>query len=315
MRRYDDCHPIRDYGGARAPPPMIPANAQNRAGRNSRGASSPLRMGSEWRGLRNSRLCANAHWGEGGDIQFGDIGVVLCGAFPQLRPIGRKTLIDPISAEISLAASKLRNADQRISAPFRGRAQCSVMYTKGAPCPFKESPRRLRDCAMTLEDYDLWQSRDIASDKCPAELKARAGNFIWLCEENAATVARNGDKLAAIDKSRRPAIFRYPAASNEPSATRYNPREFRGVRANCHIAIGAPVILIANNLFGVYTGRIGLMNGARCAVVAIPHGGPPAPSCATRVRSCRHTGVQGMPDIPRRREGDMGPRSARHCNG
>ena len=168
---------------------------------------------------------------------------------------------------------------------------------------------------MTLDDYDLWKSRDIASDKCTDELNVRAEHFIWLCEENAATGDMDDEKLAALHKEQRSAIFRYSAAHNTPFASCYQPHEFKGIRANCHVDIGAPVLLVANNLFGVYTVPLGLMNGARCAVVAIPHGGPPAPSCATRVRSCRHTGVQGMPDIPRRREGDMGPRSARHCNG
>ena len=122
----------------------------------------------------------------GGELHFGNIGVVICGEFAHLRPV-EKNLIAPISAESSRVAAKLGNDGRGIFDTFIECAKFRVIYRQGAPCPFKESARRLRDCAMTLADYDIWQSRDIASDKCPEDLKARDGNFIWLCEENAAT--------------------------------------------------------------------------------------------------------------------------------
>ena len=78
---------------------------------------------------------------------------------------------------------KLRNAGRGISHSFRECAEIRVIYRQCAPCTFKESTRRLRDFAITLEDYDLWQSRDIAPDKCPEELQARAENSIWSRED------------------------------------------------------------------------------------------------------------------------------------
>ena len=121
------------------------------------------------------------------ELHFGNVGVIICGDFAQLRPIGQKTLIAPISAESSRVAAKLGNAGRRVFDTFTECAKFRVIYRHGAPCPFKESTRRLRDCAVTLEDYDLWQSRDITSDKCPEDIKTRAEYFTWMCEGNAAT--------------------------------------------------------------------------------------------------------------------------------
>ena len=136
---------------------------------------------------------------------------------------------------------------------------------------------------MTLEDYELWKSRDIASDMCPADLKDRAESFIWLCEENAATGERNGEKLADLTRRTSSAIFRYSAVHNTAAASNYKPQEFKGLRANCHISVGAPVLLISNKLFGVYTVPLRLMNGSRGTAVAIFQGvsrPPPAlPDC------------------------------------
>ena len=138
----------------------------------------------------------------------GNIGVIICGGFAQMRPIGRKTLIAPISAERSPVAAKLGNAGRRIFDAFSVCAKFRVIYRQVAPCPFKASTRRLLDCAVTLSDYDLWQSRDIASDKFPEDLKERAGNFIWLCDENAATGDRNGENCPLTIKKSNP---RHPA--------------------------------------------------------------------------------------------------------
>ena len=209
---------------------------------------------------------------KGTDTQFGNIGVVICGDFAQLRPIGQQTLIAPISSESSRAAAKLGNAGRRIFDTFRECVKFRVIYRQGAPCPFKSSTRRLRDFAMTLDDYELWKSRDIASDTRPADLKRRAESFIWLCEENAATGERNGEKLADLSRRTFSAIFRYSAVHNTAAASGYKPQEFKGPRANCHISVGAPALLISNKLFGVYTAPLGLMNGSRDTVVAISQG-------------------------------------------
>ena len=68
---------------------------------------------------------------------------------------GGKTLIAPISSESSRVAVELGNSGRGIFDAFRECAEFRFIYTQGAPCPFKESTRRLRDFAMTLEDYDL----------------------------------------------------------------------------------------------------------------------------------------------------------------
>ena len=45
--------------------------------------------------------------------------------------------------------------------------------------------------------------------------------------------------------------------------------EFRGLRGKCNLATGDPVLLITNRIYGVYVVPIGLMGGARGAVVGI----------------------------------------------
>ena len=78
------------------------------------------------------------------ELHFGNVGCAICGDFAQLRPIGQKTLIAPISAESSRVAAKLGNAGRRVFDAFSECAKFRVIYRQGAPCPFKS----LRgDCA------------------------------------------------------------------------------------------------------------------------------------------------------------------------
>ena len=210
---------------------------------------------------------------------FGGMGVLLCGDFAQLRPIGQRTLLAPASSEGSRISAKLSNAGRRIFETFTECARLRVIYRQGQPCPFKESTRRLRDAAMTIADYDLWKSRDIASDDCPADLKKRADSFLWLCEENASSGQRNGSKIAALSKADQTPLLRYEAVHNTPAGGNYAPEEFRGLRSKCHLAIGSPVLLLTNKIYGVDTVPIGLMNGSRGTVVGIYQGrggGPPS---------------------------------------
>ena len=69
---------------------------------------------------------------KGVDTLFGNIGVIICGDFAQLRPIGQQTLIAPISSESSRAAAKLGNAGRRIFDTFRECAKFRVIYRQGS---------------------------------------------------------------------------------------------------------------------------------------------------------------------------------------
>ena len=74
-------------------------------------------------------------------------------------------------------------------------ASLRVIYRQGDPRPFKESTRHLRDPALTMADYGLWNSRDIAPAGWSGELKRRADPFLWICEEGASPGAgRSGNR-------------------------------------------------------------------------------------------------------------------------
>ena len=84
---------------------------------------------------------------------FGGMGVALFGDIAQLRPIGQKTLLAPMSSGGSRISDKLSNSGGRILDTFNECARLRVIYRQGEPCPFKESTRRLRDSAMAIAGY------------------------------------------------------------------------------------------------------------------------------------------------------------------
>ena len=189
-----------------------------------------------------------------------------------------------LPAEIPLVAAILGNAVLRIPDSFPGCAKFRATYRRGAPCPFKESTRRLRDFAMTLRDCDLRQSRDIASDRCPSELRRSRGKLHmvvrgrridWREERREVSRSLQSRRICDISQFGRAQYtvrIELPAAHSTPSASSYQPQELKGIRADCRISNGDPVLSIANYISGVYTSPLGLMGGGRGAVVAISQG-------------------------------------------
>ena len=131
---------------------------------------------------------------------FGGMGAVLCSDFAQLRPIGQKTLLAPLSAGGSRISAKISNDGRRIFDTFSGCVRLRVIYRQGDPRPFKDSTRRMRDSAMTIADYDIWKSSDIADADCPGELQIRADSPLWICEEDASPGERGGGELPTARK-------------------------------------------------------------------------------------------------------------------
>ena len=209
---------------------------------------------------------------------FGACGVVFSGDFAHLPPIGKKSLIHDGAPERCSAASRLGHAGRRFFKKITACVRLRVVYRQGEPCPFKESTLRLRDCAMTLADYDLWASRDVMrKDICDPGLVESSDEFLWLSAENANSGERNGNKLGQLAKKNGVPILRYHSLHSEDAAARKRPGEFKGLRTLTRVAIGAPVMLIANKLFGVDTAPLGLMNGARGTVVGVRHSPGSAP--------------------------------------
>ena len=157
--------------------------------------------------------------------------------------------------------------------------------------PFKESTMRLRDGAITVEDYELWKSHELeslqpqASDPWP-EATELLNEGLVLVTDNAQAGKINGRRLAEnIPSSMEPApepssassiVVRCEARHNDPRGERPKADEFMNIPKAMHIRVGAKVILITNTIWNVNTVPLGLMNGARGVIVAILYAAPNA---------------------------------------
>ena len=81
------------------------------------------------------------------------------GDFGQLPPIGDASLIMPNKGQSRRAA-----AGQRLFNLFEEVVRLRRIYRQKGKSIFKDSTLRLRDAAMTFEDYELWQKHDLSSD-------------------------------------------------------------------------------------------------------------------------------------------------------
>ena len=120
---------------------------------------------------------------------------------------------------------------------------------------------------MTIEDYNLWRIHDIlAPDRCDTDILRMSGEFLWLCAENADAGSMNGRKLGLLAEKVGIPIIRYESLHSDDGDRRLKPEEFNGLRTVAHVALGAPVMLISNKMYGVDTALLGLTNGARGVV-------------------------------------------------
>ena len=159
---------------------------------------------------------------------------------------------------------------------------------------------RLRDAAITLDDYKLWQQPEINSSEDVAATSWPGGenlvsDALFLVAENAQAGRINGQRLASTAPRRtEPAlgsssciVVRCEARHNNARAEQRRAADFRNLRRAVHFRVGARVILTLNSVWGVQTVPLGLMNGARGVVVAIlfaEKGGPRSVQTSYRVR-------------------------------
>jgi hypothetical protein len=213
---------------------------------------------------------------------FGGFGIILIGDFGQLPPVLASSLL-PHSKLLEPQRSGLRG--RALQGRLRFQEFVNVVRLrrihrqKGADL-FKESTIRLRDAAVTLEDYKLWQEHVLASPDANhdwdggEDLLSRA---LTLVAENEVAGRVNGSVL----RSRTPAlcelvpdsfdkvVVRCESAHNEARAARRPADQYRQLRPATHLFPGARVMLSMNRIWDEPTVHLGLMNGARGVVVAI----------------------------------------------
>ena len=174
---------------------------------------------------------------------------------------------------------------------------------------------RLRDAAITLEDYELWKEHELDSidpaQSAPWEggekllatgltlvaTNKQAGTVNGCRLASAAPILNPRMPLAALDSlSAGQVVVRCEARHTHPHKGELRKsEEFRNVRKALHLRVGAKVILCVNFLWDVSTVPLGLMNGARGVIVAISY----AEHGSGRVDGCQLAGT-GVPQPSRK---------------
>ena len=141
---------------------------------------------------------------------------------------------------------------------------------------------RLRDSALSLDDYNLWKTHEV-DDVDPVAACPWPGSdqlleeALFLVPENGPAGKVNGRRLAARSPlhsepgsaSSTGIVVRCEAKHNRGGGEHRKAEDFRNVRQALHLCVGARVMLTQNRLWDVPTVPFGLMNGARGVVVAI----------------------------------------------
>ena len=222
---------------------------------------------------------------------FGSFGVVLMGDFAQLPPVLASSLMQgaPILEPPSSGLRGLALAGRQTFARFSQVIRLRRIHRQKGTDAFKESTMRLRDAAITTDDYELWKTHEVVSidastSACHwegAETLLATGLTLVLDNRQAGTI--NGKRLAATappshavpDRvAATQTVVRCEARHSHSKGDLRKSDEFRNVRKALHLRVGAKVSLCLNQVWDTPTVPLGLMNGARGIVVAILYAAP-----------------------------------------
>ena len=245
---------------------------------------------------------------------------MLMGDFAQLPPVLASSLLEG-SPLIESTKSNMRFVALHGRQLFKSFTQVlrlrRIHRQKGAD-PFKESTMRLRDIAITKDDYDLWQTHSI--DGCDAKHDAPwpggenlLQQALYLVADNTQAGRINGHRLASraaslqepSSASSLSVVVRCEAKHNNERGANRKASAFRNVRKALHLCVGARVFLCLNSIWGVQTVPLGLMNGARGVVVAILYCAPNSkradenPLAGTGYPSCQTASGAASAALPR----------------
>ena len=208
------------------------------------------------------------------DYIFGDISIILVGDFGQLEPIDDWSMCDS-QASYHMCPKKMKqlwghnvNCCRKLMPKFREAVMLHEIHRSRHDMWWTESCLRLRDFAMTWEDWNWWRQHDLDRGHLTPEQKDYFDNkAVWLCARCEDVGQRNGRKLAQLAEKHKEVIHQIRAQHSSKSARKLASTAFDGLRDVINLVQGCKVMLARNVAY-----QFGLANGTRGTLVGLAYG-------------------------------------------